>query len=87
MGWDSGARFILEPCVVCMVTIKGRLWTPGEAPEGKEVNGAWAAHSGALQSLSSEAAEHGTVGLSSRPIQAFCLWFLGGPVTLSTQAW
>lgn len=34
---------------------------------------AWLVHS-VLQSLSSEAAEHGRVGLSSRPLQAFCLW-------------
>lgn len=72
MGWGSGAHFILELCVVCMVTIKSRLWTPGEAPEGKEENqGLGCSQRLAVSEL--EAAEHGRVGLSSRPLQAFCL--------------
>lgn len=94
MGWDSGAHFILELCVICMVTIKSRLWTPGEAPEGKVVNqgsGLFTAGlavselwgSRAWQSGAQQPPHPGLLPLEPETEPSF----LGGPVTLSTQAW
>lgn len=90
MGWDSGAHFILELCVVCMVTIKSRLWTPGEAPEGKENQGLGCSQRLAVSELwgsrawQSGAQQPPPPGLL--PLEPETE-FLGGPVTLSTQAW
>lgn len=46
VGWDSGDHFILELCVLCMATVKSRLWTPGEARRQRSKRTAWVGPTG-----------------------------------------